>query len=221
VWDRCDAECSPERGYYHHPSRHSAGQPIVAGWAYQFIAQLNFSPATAGPLRWTWSACAPGQDANEVAAEQVKAFVRRSLEEEGDIPLFVFDAGYDPVKLQQRLEGQPVQILVRLRAVLAVSTPIRASLAHLPTLDGRAVTGRRCEVRGPEHLARTLYGVHMRGLWLRDGVRARLVRAASEGSGARRTRCSRRPLPIVVGTLVLVEVERLPRTERRCEPKKL
>jgi hypothetical protein len=41
VWDRCDAECSPERGYYYHPSRHSAGQPIVAGWAYQFIARLN------------------------------------------------------------------------------------------------------------------------------------------------------------------------------------
>jgi hypothetical protein len=33
VWDRCDAECSPERGYYYHPSRHSSGQPIVAGWA--------------------------------------------------------------------------------------------------------------------------------------------------------------------------------------------
>jgi hypothetical protein len=31
VWDRCDAECSPERGFYYHPSRHSAGQPIVAG----------------------------------------------------------------------------------------------------------------------------------------------------------------------------------------------
>src|SRR5215207_7061069 len=42
VWDRCDAECSPERGYYYHPSRHSAGQPIVAGWSYQFIAQLGF-----------------------------------------------------------------------------------------------------------------------------------------------------------------------------------
>src|SRR5215212_6710936 len=42
VWARCDAECSPERGYYYHPSRHSAGQPIVAGWAYQFVAQLNF-----------------------------------------------------------------------------------------------------------------------------------------------------------------------------------
>src|SRR5215216_5502816 len=31
-WPRCDAECSQDRGYYYHPSRDSAGQPIVAGW---------------------------------------------------------------------------------------------------------------------------------------------------------------------------------------------
>jgi hypothetical protein len=43
VWSRCDAEASPGRGYYyHHPSRHSAGQPIVAGWAYQLVAGLSF-----------------------------------------------------------------------------------------------------------------------------------------------------------------------------------
>src|SRR5215203_2652434 len=40
---RCDAEISPERGYYYHPSRHSAGKPIVAGWACQFVAQLGFA----------------------------------------------------------------------------------------------------------------------------------------------------------------------------------
>jgi hypothetical protein len=34
VWPRCDAETSPERGYYHHPYRHSHGEPIVAGWSY-------------------------------------------------------------------------------------------------------------------------------------------------------------------------------------------
>src|SRR3712207_2213577 len=49
VWDRCDAECSPERGFYYHPSRHSAGQPIVAGWGYQVIAQLHF-------VRQSWTA---------------------------------------------------------------------------------------------------------------------------------------------------------------------
>jgi DDE superfamily endonuclease len=43
VWSRCDAESSPERGFYYHPSRHSAGQPIVAGWAYQWIVQLGFA----------------------------------------------------------------------------------------------------------------------------------------------------------------------------------
>jgi hypothetical protein len=31
TWDRCDAETSPERGFYYHASKHSAGQPIVAG----------------------------------------------------------------------------------------------------------------------------------------------------------------------------------------------
>jgi hypothetical protein len=37
TWDRCDAECSPERGFYYSASKHSAGQPIVAGWNYQWI----------------------------------------------------------------------------------------------------------------------------------------------------------------------------------------
>ena len=43
TWPRCDAECSPERGYYYHPSRHSAGQPIIAGWAFQWVAQVSFA----------------------------------------------------------------------------------------------------------------------------------------------------------------------------------
>jgi hypothetical protein len=33
AWDRCDAETSPERGFYYSASKHSAGQPIVAGWS--------------------------------------------------------------------------------------------------------------------------------------------------------------------------------------------
>src|SRR5829696_2754541 len=43
VWPRCDADAGPDRGFYYHPSRHSAGQPIVAGWAYQWLAQLSFT----------------------------------------------------------------------------------------------------------------------------------------------------------------------------------
>src|SRR2546430_763942 len=41
--ERCDAETSPERGFYYHASKHSAGQPIVAGWSYQWITQLNLA----------------------------------------------------------------------------------------------------------------------------------------------------------------------------------
>jgi hypothetical protein len=55
VWGRCDAGASSGRGYYHHPSRHLAGQPILAGWAYQSVAGLSFgrdswvsSPPTLG-----------------------------------------------------------------------------------------------------------------------------------------------------------------------------
>jgi len=117
VWPRCDAECSPQRGYYYHPSRHSAGQPIVAGWAYQFIARLKFIRES-----WTAPVCVvrvrPDQEANAVATEQIEGLLGRLEEgpQGGSIPLFVFDAGYDPVKLQRALEGSACQILVRLRA---------------------------------------------------------------------------------------------------------
>ncbi len=44
TWPRCDAETSPERGFYYSASRHSAGQPIVAGWSFQWIAGLDWAP---------------------------------------------------------------------------------------------------------------------------------------------------------------------------------
>jgi hypothetical protein len=80
-------ECSPERGYYYHPSRHSAGQPIVAGWAYQFIARLDFvresRTAPVDVLR-----VHPMGEANEVAAERVKGLLGRlGREEAAAIPL--------------------------------------------------------------------------------------------------------------------------------------
>jgi len=40
---RCDAETSPERGFYYSASTHSAGPPIVAGWSYQWVAQLDWA----------------------------------------------------------------------------------------------------------------------------------------------------------------------------------
>jgi hypothetical protein len=40
VWPRCAAETSPARGYSYHPSRHSAGQPMVTGCARNEGARL-------------------------------------------------------------------------------------------------------------------------------------------------------------------------------------
>jgi hypothetical protein len=57
----------------------------------------------------------PEDDVNEVAAEQVRGLVGR-LPRQRRVPLFVFDAGYDPVRLQLRLEGCRAQILVRLHS---------------------------------------------------------------------------------------------------------
>jgi hypothetical protein len=223
VWDRCDAESSPERGYYYHPSRHSSGQPIVAGWAYQFIAELNF-------VRESWTArvdvrrVRPGQDANEVAAEQVKGFLRLSFlrlwpEEERVAPLFVFDAGYDPVKVQQELEGTQCQILVRLRAGRRFYGD--PSLSDPPAHIGRPRRhGPKMKCADPStwpepsaehHCEDAAYGAVRVRAWAELHPKVQ----NHEGRG------SRGPLPIVVGTLILVEVERLPRGESRREPRVL
>ena len=218
VWPRCDAECSPLRSFYYHPSRHSAGQPIVAGWAYQFIAQLGF-------VRESWTApldvlrVHPDRETNLVATEQVKAFLGRSPTTESAVPLFVFDAGYDPVKLQRGLEGSACQILVRLRA-------------------GRRFYGDPSLSDPPEHIGRPRrHGPKMKcndpSTWPEPSTEHHCEDA---GYGSVRVRAwaelhpkvqnhegrgTRGPLPIVVGTLILVEVERLPRGERRREPRVL
>jgi hypothetical protein len=114
TWPRCDAECSPERGYYYHPSRHSAGQPIIAGWAWQWIAHVSFD-------RDSWTApidarrLHPLEDTDHTAAAQIHALLKR-LPASGAVPLFVFDAGYDSAQLSLDLAEARVAVLVRLRA---------------------------------------------------------------------------------------------------------
>ena len=130
------------QGYYYHPSRHSAGQPIVAGWAYQFVAQLNF-------VRESWTApvdverLRPTQDANVVAAGQVKVLLGRLEEGEVAIPLFVFDAGF--AILSSYSEGSR-GLSARSSSVCArggASTATRASRIRPHTLDALVVTGPR------------------------------------------------------------------------------
>ncbi len=215
-WPRCDAETSPDRGYYYHPSRHSAGQPIVAGWCYQLIAELGFS-------RDSWVAPAdarrvsPDEDADLVAAEQVRGMLSRLPGRDCE-PLFVFDAGYDPVRLQLELEGRPAQLLVRLhsdRVFYAGPEPPARPRVGRPFRHGE-----RFDLKDPETWpdATVKYRSQTEdfgtvGVRAWSGFHPKTWRAAE--------RYGSESAAVVRGTVVLVQVERLPSGESRRQPKAL
>jgi hypothetical protein len=119
VWPRCDAETSPERGYYPHPYRHSHGQPIVAGWNYSWLVQVpSRCSSWTAPLRLR--RLRPGENANLVAAEQICSWLRQAPPSRAPVgaplPIVSFDAGYDSVQLSLALANEPLCLLVRLRA---------------------------------------------------------------------------------------------------------
>jgi DDE superfamily endonuclease len=141
VWPRCDAETSPQRGYYYHPSRHSAGQPIIAGWAYQFVAQLNF-------VRESWTApmdverVLPAQDANVVASEQVKALLERLGKGRTAFPCSSSMRAMTPSRCSRDWRG------ARARSSYVcergdASTAIRACATRRRTSDALVATGPR------------------------------------------------------------------------------
>jgi hypothetical protein len=206
VWPRCDAEASPDRGFYYHPSRHSAGQPIVAGWAYQWLAQLSFT-------RDSWTApldvrrVHPTENVHTVAVAQIAALIARRPASEAR-PLFVFDAGYDSAHLTQAVAEIPVAILVRLRAdrcfyadpPLAVPSP----KGGRPRKHGAKFACKdpaSWPVPTAEHCTEDeQYGIVRVRAWA--GLHPK--QQNHPGRGTRKTR------PIVRGTIVLVEVSRLP-----------
>jgi hypothetical protein len=206
VWPRCDAEASPERGFYYHPSRHSAGQPIVAGWSYQWLTQLSFD-------RDSWTVpldvrrVHPRENAHTVASEQITALMtRRSAS--AATPLFVFDAGYDSAQLTQLLAETPVAILVRLRAdrcFYADPPPATPS----PKGGRPRIHGAKFACKNPatwpvataEHVTEDeQYGT----------VRVRSWAGLHPKQQHHPNRGTRKPRPVVRGTVVLVEVSRLP-----------
>lgn len=65
-WARCDAECSPERGYYHHPSRHSNG------WA-----QLRLARGLVADCRLPWE---PPRDPGRLTPTRVRRGFRRLVQ---------------------------------------------------------------------------------------------------------------------------------------------
>ena len=97
AWPRCETATSPERAFHYSPTRHLSGEPVVSGWAYQWIVQVQVRLT-----RESWTApvdvqrLRPAQTASALAVEQLKAFVARRPAAGADPapPLFLFDAGY-------------------------------------------------------------------------------------------------------------------------------
>jgi Transposase DDE domain len=209
TWPRCDAECSPERGYYYHPSRHSAGQPIIAGWAFQWIAQLGFD-------RDSWTApvdarrLQPLDDTDQQAACQVRALLGR-LGDGGPVPLVVFDAGYDSAQLTLDLAEQRVAVLVRLRAdrcFYADPPPAPPGKTGRPRRHG-AKFNCADPTTWPAPTATLVchddqYGTVTVAAWV--GLHPKQQRHPGHGSGG--------PRPIVRGTILRVQVERVPARTR-------
>jgi DDE superfamily endonuclease len=209
TWPRCDAECSPERGYYYHPSRHSAGQPIIAGWAYQWIAQLSFA-------RDSWTAPVdahrlhPLDDTDRTAAAQVRALLGR-LPDDGPVPLVVFDAGYDSAQLTLDLAEQRVAVLVRLRSdrcFYADPPPPPPGKTGRPRRHG-AKFAFADPATWPAPTATLTcqddqYGTVTVQAW--GGLHPKQQRHPGHGSGG--------PRPIVRGTIIRVQVQRVPAKTR-------
>jgi hypothetical protein len=175
TWCRNDADCSAERGYYYHSSRHSGGQPIVAGWSYQWIAQLNW-PADSWTAPLDAVRLDPRPEAastEEQAAGQIRAMVAR-LGPTADVPWCVFDGGYDPVQLTVALAGVRVQHLTRVKSSRIFHFP-----APPPGPAGRPTPARgEVPLRGRGHLARARPGPdHLRSP-VRHGLGRRLARSA-------------------------------------------
>jgi hypothetical protein len=209
TWPRCDAECSPERGYYYHPSRHSAGQPIIAGWAYQWICQLSFdrdswtAPVDAARLH-------PLDDTDQQAAVQIRALLAR-LPAGGPVPWFVFDGGYDSAQLTLDLAKERVVVLVRLRSdrCFYADPPPR-----LPGSTGRPRRhGAKFNFADPTTWpapTATLvceddqYGTVTVAAWA--GLHPKQQRHPGHGTGG--------PRPIVRGTIIRIQVERVPARTR-------
>jgi hypothetical protein len=213
--ERCDAETSPERGFYYSASRHSAGQPIVAGWHYQWICQLSWAPDS-----WTAPAdvmrIPPSEDATDATVTQLRRLVGL-LPGDGEVPMFVLDAGYDPIAIGHDLGGERCEILCRIRddRVFYADAPPKPN--RPPVSGGRPPRhGRRWKCSDPKswpepdtRLVRddTRYGTVTVTAW--HGMHPRLL---CRGHWSEFDQP-----PIVAGSVIRVDVEHLPKPTSRSK----
>ena len=150
----------------------------------------------------------PSANTHAVAAEQIRAVLRAQTADSAS-PLFVFDAGYDPERLARELGDAPVAVLVRLRRDRCFyADPISQPRTGRPRRHGAKFVCKD-PTTWPAPTAAHIAEDDQYG---RVQVRAWAgLHAKRQNHPARGTRTTR---PLLRGTVVLVEVERLPQKTR-------
>jgi DDE superfamily endonuclease len=181
----------------------------VAGWAFQWICQLGFA-------RDSWTAPVdarrlnPLEDTDQTAATQLRALLAR-LPPGGPIPWFVFDAGDDSAQLTLDLADLPVAVLVRLRSdrcFYADPPPRPPGSSGRPRRHG-AKFAFADPTTWPAPTATLVVKDHQYGTvtvtaW--SGLHPKQHRHPGHGTKG--------PRPIVRGTILRVQVQRIPAKTR-------
>jgi hypothetical protein len=218
-WSRPDAACSPQRlRIFDRSSRSLAGDPVTAGWPYAMLAGLEW-----GPTSWTTPVDATRLGPTDSLTEVTLAQIRRVLAGfaaagRAETPGFAFDADYDLMAFSHAV-GDRAHIVGRLR-----SNQVFHADPDPDPGDGQRRRGRRrrhgpkiklndpASLTGPDgapdrtaELDSPRYGRVRLSAW--DDRHRRQRR---EGYWADPTHgFDSRPLPIVRGSVIRIEVERL------------
>ena len=185
----------------------------MPGWPYSIIAALE-------PGRTSWTAVLDAvrlgsdHDATDVTTTQVRGLVARLREagqhRDGDPDiLVVFDAGYDVCRLAFLFADLPVQVLGRIRSDRVLYAPAAAAAAGgrggRPPRHGAAFALARAQHGPPPRVATitdtSRYGRAHAQAWDRLHPRLEHRGAWTDHPG---------DLPIVEGTLIRLQVTRLP-----------
>lgn len=208
-WARPDADCSPQRlAVYDKSARTLAGHPITSGWPYAVLTALEW-----GPTSWTAPVDAtrltPTDSLTEVTLAQITQ-VHMDMTATGRTETlgFVFDAEYDLMAFTHAVADH-AHIIGRLRSNQVFHAnpdpePPGQRRRGRPPRHGRAIKlNDPTTLTNPERTAELhseRYGRVKLTAWDHQHRRHRREGYWTEHDG---------PLPIVVGTVIRVEIERL------------
>jgi hypothetical protein len=217
-WPRPDAECSPQRSHCHRPCRCDGVRQTIPGWNYSVLAALE-----SGRSSWTVPLDAvrlrPDDDATAVTAAQIRDLVGRLREAgqlRGEDPnvLVVVDSGYDVIRLAYLLSDLPVELVGRLRSdrVFHHPTSSRSGGRGRPARHGDTVKladpATHPDADAQREANHDRYGAYR--LRAYGHLHPRLGRHGGWSDHAGE-------LPVIEGTLIHVQVERLP-GDRKPKP---